>query len=91
MAEIVWTRRAIADLIAIQAYVRQFAPLAAQRLALRLRSVADSLTDQPDRGRPITMGRREIVTVRPYLIRYRISGARVEILTIRHGARWPAP
>ena len=63
MAEVVWTRRAIADLFAIHDYVQQFAPLAAQRLALRLRSVADSLAEQPERGRPLTMGRREIVMI----------------------------
>jgi addiction module RelE/StbE family toxin len=91
VAEVVWTRRALADLTAIHAYVQQFAPLAAQRLALRLRGVADSLGEQPERGRSVGSGRREIVTVRPYLIRYRIVRDQVQILTIRHGARWPAP
>jgi plasmid stabilization system protein ParE len=69
--------------------VGEFKPLAAQRLAGRLKSTAASLAEMPGRGRQIRGGRRELTNVAPYLIRYRINGDRVEILTIRHGARRP--
>ncbi len=89
VVQVVWTRRALEDLRAIHTYIDQFAPLAAQRMALRLKSAADWLGDSPSIGRSIGNGRRELVTIAPYLIRYRIKKDRVEILTIRHGARRP--
>jgi len=71
----------------IRAYVAQFSPLAAQRLAARLVSAARSLEHSPDRGRPISRGRRELTIIPPYLIRYTHLGDRVAILEIRHAAR----
>ena len=89
MHRIVWSRRAQRDLVGIRDYVSQFAPLAAQRLAARLASAAESLSDHPLRGRSIGRGRRARVAIPPYQIRYRILGEVVEIITIRHGAREP--
>ena len=87
MAEVVWTDRALADLARAVAYVSEFRPLAAQRLAQRLRSAADSLEAEPARGRTIARGRRELVVIAPYLIRYRLEGDVVKVLEVRHGAR----
>ncbi len=87
MYRVVWSLRALRDLEEIQGYIGQFAPLAAQRFAVRLVTTAEGLAQQPLRGRPIAGGRRELTIVPPYLIRYRVGGETVEILTIRHGAR----
>lgn len=87
MVQVVWARSAAADLRTIRAYVAQFSPLAAQRLAGRLVNAARSLETSPDRGRPITRGRRELAVIPPYLIRYVHDAGRVVILEIRHGAR----
>jgi plasmid stabilization system protein ParE len=89
VVQIVWTRRAAADVLAIRAYIGQFNPLAAQRMASRLRTAGDGLATHPERGRAIGGGRRELLSVPPYLIRYKVSAGAVEILTIRHGARRP--
>ena len=89
MHRIVWSRRAQSDLVEIRDYVGQFAPMAAQRLALRLVTAAESLPELPLRGRSIGAGRRVLVAIPPYQIRYRIMGEVVEIITIRHGAREP--
>ncbi|HVY34275.1 MAG TPA: type II toxin-antitoxin system RelE/ParE family toxin [Caulobacteraceae bacterium] len=89
MAQVVWTKPALVSLEAIRAYIQQFSPLAAQRMALRLIAAGMSLADNPERGRTIGQDRRELVTVPPYLIRYRIRGGTVEILAIRHGAQRP--
>ena len=43
----------------------------------------------PLRGRVIGRGLRELVTVRPYIIRYRIRSDTVQIIRIRHGAQNP--
>jgi toxin ParE1/3/4 len=89
VVQVVWTRGAAIELQAIRSYIAQFSPLAAQRLAARLYSAARSLETSPDRGRPISRGRRELAVIHPYLIRYLRDGDRVIVLEIRHGAREP--
>ncbi len=89
MAKVIWTDRALADLGGVLAYVYQFNPLAAQRLAIKLVNAAESLSQFPERGRVFAPGRRELLSVNPYAIRYRVVGDAVEIVTIRHGAREP--
>jgi toxin ParE1/3/4 len=87
LRRIVWTDEAVAHLEAIVAYIEAFNPAAARRLGERLIEVADSLTEFPDRGRDAGQGRREMTTVWPYILRYRVEEERVVILRIRHGAR----
>ena len=71
----------------ITGYVRGFSPAAAARLEFQFVSVAESLEIFSERGRPIGRGRREVVVVSPYVIRYVVVGEEVRILSIRHGAR----
>ncbi len=87
MAQVVWTDAAIADLDRIGAYIEAFSPLAAQRMAARLIAAASRLEQAPERGRPISGGRRELVVIAPYVIHYSIEGDQVTVLEIRHGAR----
>ena len=87
MRRVVWSERAQGDLAGIRAYVAHFAPLASQRLALRLFNAAESLVENPLRGRSIGRGRRALIAVPPYQIRYRVTVNEIEILAIRHGAR----
>ena len=87
LREIVWTEDAVAHLEAIVAYVEAFDPDAARRLGERLIALADSLAEFPDRGRDAGDGRRELTTVWPYILRYRVVRDHVIILRIRHGAR----
>lgn len=85
-----WTEPALADLERIQSYIGQFNPLAAQRMAARLIAATETLSSHAELGRALGRGRRELVIVRPYLIRYRIEDPTVVILRIRHGAQRPA-
>ena len=87
MKKIVWTAEAVEHLEAIVTYVSVYDPAAAERLAERLIEVADSLAEYSNRGRDAGDGRREMTTVWPYILRYRVEGERVIILRIRHGAR----
>lgn len=89
MAKIVWTDRAVADVELIVDGLAAERPNAAARLANRLMTAGDGLDLFPLRGRRIGGGRRELTTVPPYLVRYRVTGELVEILQIRHGARDP--
>jgi len=87
LAQVVWTSRALADLSAIRSYIGQFSPLAAQRMAIRLKKAGDSLADHALRGRRATATLRELTIVPPYLIRYHVGGDVVTIIRIRHAAR----
>jgi plasmid stabilization system protein ParE len=91
LRRIVWTDEAVAHLEAIVEYVEAFNPAAARRLGERLIAVADSLAEFSERGRDAGNGRREMTTVWPYILRYRVEGDRVVILRIRHGARDEEP
>lgn len=86
MVQVVWSHRALADLAAIQTHIHQFRPLAAQRMALRLKQAGDSLAEHPGRGRAVG-ALRELATVPPYLIRYSVAGGVVQIVRIKHGAQ----
>jgi len=89
MVRVVWTRDALTNLRLIRHYIEQFDPQAAQRIAARLIEAGDSPRDFPDRGRPATGRTRELVTVRPYVLRYRMDGGTVYILRVRHSAQAP--
>jgi addiction module RelE/StbE family toxin len=86
---VIWSPRAIRDLASIDSYISQFAPLAARRFTARLVSTVRSLATNPNRGRPVGDGVRELVAVKPYLVIYEVTGGGVQILHIKHGAQRP--
>ena len=77
---IIFSAEALADLTEIRAYIGQDNPFAASRIAVQLIAACDRLEYLPERG-------REITTVWPYVIVYRIRGDDVDIIRIRHGAQ----
>lgn len=87
MRRIVWTDDAVGHLEAIVTYVAAFDPAAAERLARKLIEGADSLAEYSERGRDAGGDLREMTTVWPYILRYRVEQDRVIVLRIRHGAR----
>jgi plasmid stabilization system protein ParE len=89
LVQVVWTRRATADLVSIRAYIGQDSPLAGIRMAHRLKGAGDSLGLFPDRGRWAGGGVREWTVIYPYIIRYTVGDAVVRILRIKHGAQRP--
>ena len=85
--QVSWTEPARQDLQRIRNYIAEFNPWAANRLAVQLLAAADSLEHFPRRGRAgIELGTRELLSVQPYAIVYRI-GPTVEILRVWHGAQ----
>ena len=89
MAEVIWEPLALEDLTDIAAYIKQFDPEAALRYRTALRALGESLADFPNRGRPASGGTREMTSVLPYVLSYRVDADEVHILAIRHGRRLP--
>jgi plasmid stabilization system protein ParE len=85
---VVFTRRALRDLANIHAYIVEDDPLAASRMAVELVVACDRLELFPERGRPgLRRNTRELTSVWPYVIVYRVLRHNVEILAIWHGAQ----
>ena len=83
-----FTDEALADLSAIRAFLSDRSANVADRYGRRLVEAADALADFPHRGKPgLVDGTREIATVWPYVIVYRVTSAAVEILRVWHGAQ----
>jgi addiction module RelE/StbE family toxin len=85
--EVIFSPAAVADLVHIRRYIGHFNPAAAHHVAESIAAAAFGLADFPERGRPIAGNRRELTTVPPYVIRYRVAGTAVQILRIWHGAQ----
>ena len=59
-------------------------------MALRVKLAGDSLSDNPDRGRPAGAGAiRELTVIWPYVMRYVVGAGFVRIVRIKHGAQRP--
>lgn len=83
-----FTRRAINDLASIREYISHDNPVAASRMAVELAAACDKLELFPERGKPgLRKGTRELTTVWPYVVVYRISGDDIDIVAIWHGAQ----
>ena len=87
--EIVWSALARTRLREIHAYVARDKPEAAERLAMRIVAMVETLRYHPRLGRVgAEPGIRELVIgSTPYIILYRVQGQRVIISTIWHGAQ----
>ncbi len=85
---IVFSPQALDDLRSIRNYISLDNPHAASRVAVQLVAACDRLEWLPERGRPGRVtGTREITTIWPYIIVYRIQAGTVEIIRIWHGAQ----
>lgn len=89
MRRVIWSDDAADELDGIEAYIAERNPLAAMRMGARLVAAAERLAADPWIGRPAPDGMREITTVAPYIIRYRVEADHVRVVRVRHGARKP--
>jgi plasmid stabilization system protein ParE len=89
---VIYSPRAISDLIEIANYLNARSPAGALAVEQRIRRTIALLAEFPGVGRPLEQ--RSQVRVMPlgrypYLIFYTISGDELSILHVRHGARKP--
>ena len=87
-----WATPALRDLLEIADYIRSDNARAATRFARQVKTKVSRLAAFPQSGRPVPefpgSGLRELL-IGDYLVIYRVVSTqrRVEILTLRHGAR----
>lgn len=87
--EIVWAPLAILRLQQIRAYVAQDKPEAAERLAMRIVAIVETLRSHPRLGRAgAEPGLRELVVGgTPYIVGYELERDQVTINMIWHGVQ----
>ena len=91
--KVVWSRRAIRHLVHLREYIEKYSQQRAAMVAARILSAVDLLEAHPEIGRPgRVVGTCELVVPgTPYIIPYRVSGGRLELIVVFHGRqRWPA-
>jgi toxin ParE1/3/4 len=87
MTPVYWTPEALARLETIEAYIADDAPIVAKSVIARLLGRSRQLTSAPLSGRAVPEYPRDDLRElleRPYRIIYRITDARIEILTVMH-------
>ena len=94
MAEVIWSREAEEDLLAIREYIARDSVAIADRILDDLVGVTTRLTEFPFSGRVVDElendGVMEIVFP-PYHIAHRVTGNVIEILKVWHGKRMLRP
>lgn len=87
-----WNPLAREDRAAIMDYIAQDNPVAALDLDELIEQKAEGLSANPTLYRPGRVrGTREVVVTENYLIVYRVTDKRVEILRVLHARQqWPA-
>jgi len=87
---ILWTDRALEDLVQLRDWVSHDRPAAARKLAATLRKSVERLARFPHSGRLVpgfeARGYREVV-VRPYRVIFQVVGSEVHVLRVWHGRR----
>jgi addiction module RelE/StbE family toxin len=90
---IFWTRGYLRELEEIGDYIAEQSAGAAARIVNEIHSKTDRLLSaNPFIGRPGEIeGTRELVIIgTPYIVAYRVTDTRIEVLFVQHGARqWP--
>ncbi len=88
-----WSPEALDDLADVRSYIAQVTPEAARTVIQRIMKLVDQLPFIPNLGRAGRVkGRRElVVSGTPFIVPYRITTDRIEILRLYHAARrWPS-
>ena len=82
------TPAAVADIESILRHLDRKSPKAARRFDSRLHEVFRSIQDHPSAGRSTNKRKLRLVNTHPfpYLVFYRLRGADIDVLAVRHGA-----
>ena len=90
VAEIVWSPQAIEDVESIRDFIGRDSPTYGTLVAARLIDSVERLAQFPNSGRVVPEFQnpelREVLW-RNYRVVYRVSGGRIEVVTVFHGSR----
>ena len=89
---IVWLRKALFDLNAIEEFIELDNPKAARQIERQIKNAVSLLDRQPNIGRPgrVSDTRELVVPGTSFIVAYTIAASEVVILAVIHGARkWP--
>lgn len=89
---IIWTSRAVSELVAIADYITNHHPAAAIATRDRIRAAVMRLSDFPLSGRAgrLAETRELVVPGTRFVVVYRVRNDQVQVLAIFHAARdWP--
>lgn len=90
MPHLIWSQRAIGDLLRLQAFLEPKSPAAARKAAATILQGLALLTEFSSVGRPVEGlpdGFRDLpitFSASGYIVRYRLEGDIVHIVAIRH-------
>jgi len=89
MLPIHWLPQALDELHEIVTYIGQFSPRAAEKLQNRIETSVLPLANFPYMFRESEKmpGFREIVADINYLVFYRVTASRIEVVSVKHGRR----
>jgi toxin ParE1/3/4 len=90
--DVIWLADATTTRLAQLRFVAREHPSAAARLSMEIRLQVRQLREHPQMGRAGRVsGTRELVISRtPFIVIYRVTAWRIEILRVLHGAQqWP--
>lgn len=88
-----YTRRSLADLDEVFAFISRDDPRAARAMLDRIRVAIEGLQTFPESGRRGRVaGTRELVVHgTPFLVAYRVTAATIDVLAVLHASRrWPS-
>jgi addiction module RelE/StbE family toxin len=87
--DLVWSPQALSRLQEIRAFIAKDQPDTAERIAMRIIALTETLRNHPHLGRsgsdPAT--RELVIGGTPYLAVYRVHRKHITILTVWHGAQ----
>jgi toxin ParE1/3/4 len=89
---IVWSRRALGNMVLLRAFIARDSEVGAAKVATRILASVELLATQPAMGRPgRRLGTRELVIPgTPYIVPYRVKGETIGLIAVLHGKqRWP--
>ncbi|OIQ73779.1 toxin RelE4 [mine drainage metagenome] len=91
MHSLVWKKQALADLLKIVQHIAQDNPDAAEALADDIEAKVGKLREFPEMYNPgRKRGTRELVAHENYIVVYRVTVKRVDVLRVKHAAQqWP--
>lgn len=93
MARLIWSPDALRDVDNICEYIERSSPEFARVFAREVKSLGESLVQQPQLGAAVPEYDREDIRerlLRGYRVIYRLHGEDVEVVAVMHGAR-PLP